>query len=133
MLSLKKNIIMKNYLLSFILTVIISPMFAQSDSVKIKATSTDSIIYTCPMHPEVISDKPGKCPKCGMDLMQKKSSSSEYKMNMMMCPMHGMVDMNHKHDDEKKDNNKIMSGMGIAMVAVMVVMMTVMIIVIGNR
>jgi RND family efflux transporter MFP subunit len=26
-------------------------------------------LYTCPMHPEVISDKPGKCPKCGMDLV----------------------------------------------------------------
>jgi Cu+-exporting ATPase len=24
--------------------------------------------YTCPMHPEVVSDKPGRCPKCGMDL-----------------------------------------------------------------
>ena len=24
--------------------------------------------YTCPMHPEVISDKPGSCPKCGMAL-----------------------------------------------------------------
>ena len=27
--------------------------------------------YTCPMHPEVHSDKPGKCPKCGMDLVKK--------------------------------------------------------------
>jgi len=26
--------------------------------------------YTCPMHAEVISDKPGKCPKCGMNLEQ---------------------------------------------------------------
>ena len=26
--------------------------------------------YTCPMHPEVIADKPGKCPKCGMNLVQ---------------------------------------------------------------
>lgn len=85
------------------------------------------------MHPEIISDKPGKCPKCGMDLVQKKSTSSEHKMDMMMWSMHGMVDMNHKHDDEKKDNKKIMGGMGIAMVAVMVVMMTVMIIIIGSR
>jgi hypothetical protein len=26
-------------------------------------------IYTCPMHPEVRSATPGKCPKCGMDLV----------------------------------------------------------------
>ena len=25
--------------------------------------------YFCPMHPEVVSDEPGKCPKCGMDLV----------------------------------------------------------------
>jgi hypothetical protein len=28
--------------------------------------------YTCPHHPEVVSDKPGSCPKCGMDLEPKK-------------------------------------------------------------
>jgi len=27
--------------------------------------------YTCPMDPEVVSDKPDKCPKCGMDLELK--------------------------------------------------------------
>lgn len=25
-------------------------------------------VYKCPMHPDVTSDKPGKCPKCGMFL-----------------------------------------------------------------
>jgi FtsP/CotA-like multicopper oxidase with cupredoxin domain len=28
-------------------------------------------IYVCPMHPEVQSDKPGNCPKCGMALAKK--------------------------------------------------------------
>ena len=28
--------------------------------------------YTCPMHPEVVSDKPGLCPKCGMQLREKR-------------------------------------------------------------
>ena len=27
--------------------------------------------YTCPMHPEVVSDSPGNCPKCGMALEPK--------------------------------------------------------------
>jgi membrane fusion protein, copper/silver efflux system len=26
-------------------------------------------VYTCPMHPEIRSPTPGKCPKCGMDLV----------------------------------------------------------------
>lgn len=30
--------------------------------------------YTCPMHPEVVSDKPGKCPKCGMNLVSATSA-----------------------------------------------------------
>ena len=29
-------------------------------------------IYTCPMHPEIRSDAPGHCPKCGMTLIPKK-------------------------------------------------------------
>ncbi|HEY5824142.1 MAG TPA: heavy metal translocating P-type ATPase, partial [Cyclobacteriaceae bacterium] len=33
--------------------------------------------YTCPMHPEVIKDAPGKCPKCGMDLIPVKESKSD--------------------------------------------------------
>jgi hypothetical protein len=27
--------------------------------------------YACPMHPDVVSDKAGKCPKCGMNLTPK--------------------------------------------------------------
>ena len=30
-----------------------------------------AMMYKCPMHPEVASNKPGKCSKCGMDLVKK--------------------------------------------------------------
>lgn len=33
--------------------------------------------YTCPMHPTVISDKPGTCPVCGMDLVRKARPGEE--------------------------------------------------------
>lgn len=39
---------------------------------KCKKQDVKATIYTCSMHPEVTSDKPGKCPKCGMDLIKKK-------------------------------------------------------------
>lgn len=31
-----------------------------------------TVDYTCPMHPDVHSNKPGKCPKCGMALRKKE-------------------------------------------------------------
>jgi len=33
--------------------------------------------YTCPMHPEIIQDKPGNCPKCGMALVEMKKAKQE--------------------------------------------------------
>jgi membrane fusion protein, copper/silver efflux system len=33
--------------------------------------------YTCPMHPTVISDRPGTCPVCGMDLVRKARSGED--------------------------------------------------------
>ncbi|HLO91694.1 MAG TPA: heavy metal-binding domain-containing protein [Lentimicrobium sp.] len=38
-------------------------------------------VYTCPMHPEVTSDQPGKCPKCGMDLVKKADSTETHDDN----------------------------------------------------
>jgi len=40
--------------------------------------SIEILQYTCPMHPEIIQDKPGDCPKCGMKLIpfSKESDNS---------------------------------------------------------
>lgn len=36
--------------------------------------SSEPTRYTCPMHPEVLLDKPGTCPKCGMTLIPAKKA-----------------------------------------------------------
>ncbi len=48
----------------------------------------ENIIYTCVMHPEVLSDKPGVCPKCGMALVKKE----EVKTNHDIHAGHSMGD-----------------------------------------
>jgi hypothetical protein len=56
----------------------------------------DTVYYTCTMHPEVRLDKPGKCPRCGMELV-KKTIKSETNLNnseavvTYTCTMHPEV------------------------------------------
>lgn len=53
-----------------------------SPAIKDSAGKESEGQYTCPMHPEVISDEPGNCPKCGMHLVplenNKVSSHSDH-------------------------------------------------------
>lgn len=48
--------------------------------------STQKTIYVCPMHPDVRSDKPGECPKCGMTLQPIKTDMAP--MDSTMHPQH---------------------------------------------
>ncbi|MCW5865620.1 hypothetical protein ABS71_01065 [bacterium SCN 62-11] len=57
--------------------------------------ATGKPVYTCVMHPEVQSDKPGKCPKCGMDLVLKDGAAGpqehEHAKPDYTCVMHPEV------------------------------------------
>ena len=73
------------------ITILSVSVFAQ-DTTKQKV---DKITYSCPMHPDVVMDKSGKCPKCGRDLT--KSPKEQMKMEVMKkytCPAHADVTSN---------------------------------------
>lgn len=70
--------------------------------------------YTCPMHPEVIKDAPGKCPKCGMDLVPMKEEITPTQIetdhsHSHMAQQH--VGEMHKHDHHQGNGHTHHAGM----------------------
>lgn len=72
---------------SFIAVYYTSVGYSESVSETALNTSLNNIaaadVYTCPMHPEVTSDKPGECPKCGMDLVLKTDDNKNMNKDCM--------------------------------------------------
>ena len=56
--------------------------------------------YTCPMHPEIIQDKPGSCPKCGMHLVPVKSQEE-----VIIDQPNPELENNHKHHVHSHDKD----------------------------
>ena len=66
-----------------VITILSTSAFAQTKAKnKTQQSAAATAVYTCSMHPEVGSNKPGKCSKCGMDLTKVKAYA---------CSMHPEV------------------------------------------
>jgi Cu(I)/Ag(I) efflux system membrane fusion protein len=47
-----------------------------SKSPAVESKADEKAVYTCTMHPEVQKDKPGNCPKCGMELVKMDTADN---------------------------------------------------------
>jgi hypothetical protein len=63
---------MKTVLIYVLLLCFYEPAGASSRHSYNTLFQEQAIIYTCRMHPEIQSSKPGICPKCGMVLIKQK-------------------------------------------------------------
>jgi hypothetical protein len=50
------------------------------------ASPTDGIVYVCPMDPDVRSNNPGVCPRCGMKLASGIPEQAEFHMDLVVTP-----------------------------------------------
>ena len=60
--------------MKYIIALVTSLILLVSCGKKKQVTAASSIYYTCSMHPQVIQNKPGNCPICGMQLIQVNNS-----------------------------------------------------------
>ena len=90
---------MKKVLILLIIITTTFAGFAQTGKNKMPAKKeavAQQVKYTCPMHPNVTSDKPGKCAECGMDLTKSKKEKMKMEvMKIYTCPMHSDVTSNN--------------------------------------
>jgi len=68
------------------------------------------------MHPEVVKDEPGKCPKCGMDLVPHTKSKGEHlghqhKSRQMLTQIKADEHLGHKHQHSDQSGHAHHAGM----------------------
>ena len=76
---------MKRIILIMLVALFITGFTAAAQTKNKNTTmQTDTLakdeIYTCTMDQDVMSDHPGKCPKCGMTLVRQKMTTAQKKL-----------------------------------------------------
>ena len=62
------------------------------------------VVYVCPMHPEIMREEPGKCPKCGMKLMPSRQVAPAIGDDPVTHEHHSsIVHHQHVHADAMAD------------------------------
>lgn len=74
-MSIFKNV--KTVWFVFLAIVFIASACKESAKQHQHATASQGVLYTCPMHPQIIRNKSGDCPICGMKLVKKESSNAK--------------------------------------------------------
>jgi protein SCO1/2 len=52
-------------------------LFGSPQATAAQTPQKTGVVYVCPMHPDVKSDSPGKCPKCGMTLRAESAADKQ--------------------------------------------------------
>src|SRR6266576_739230 len=65
--------------------------------------------YTCVMHPEIVMDHPGNCPKCGMKLVPLKEEKPKPPAKIDNHSMHAMK--HGEHEQEMHGEHKMQMSM----------------------
>src|SRR5215467_10611893 len=92
---------LKKFLVLVLVTIIRSALLAQTATPMSQKTQ-----YTCVMHPEVIQDHPGECPKCGMELVPvKKGEKRPTPNSQRSTPNAEMGHAMHHHDHHEHEGH----------------------------
>jgi len=75
--AIKKQSIKIVYVLMLLSTIGLTSCKTKKATPQAQVTVKEHVYYTCSMHPQIMQSRPGKCPICGMQLIEVKKTMSD--------------------------------------------------------